>query len=173
MIFKRRKLNVRQMQVYCAVCLSEYCEKIGLSHPSIDELILHLLSITLTKNLMDWEISGRGLMLSGRGDPIPWTLEELVVENKRNSLLRVVELCVEVGIIDMYGAETNQPKKYMNLFIKELKNKKIKIPDVSIVDSICVDGSHWGRPATSYEYQYFCQNNLKKQNYKGYKGHAL
>lgn len=124
------QMTTKQKQVYAAKCFSKYCEEKGIINQSINELIDHLISIENWENIVDWENKGAQLELAGRGDEIPESIDYLISIKDKSSFSELLESVVEVGITDMYGAETEDPTLYLKKCIAILEKNKITIPTI-------------------------------------------
>jgi hypothetical protein len=127
---KLKKMTTRQKQVFAAKCFSKYCKEKGIIHHSINELIEHLISIENFENIVDWEHKGGELELAGRGDELPKSLDSIISLNDKNSFTVLLESVVEVGIVDMYGAETENPTIFLKKCIAILEKNNISIPTI-------------------------------------------
>ena len=123
-------LNTKEKQIFATKCFSKYCVEKEIFHQYIDELIIHLLSIQNTKNLPFWEGEGAKLMLNGRGDEFPKEIELILETKDKKTFLEILESTVEVGLVDMYGAETNQPEFYLKKCLSILSKNNISIPKI-------------------------------------------
>lgn len=125
-----RKLSNRELQACGALCLHRFCSAKHISHPNIDELVEHLLTMLVSTDLVGWERKGAGLELSGRGDPVPAELETLVPDDIFGDFHRLVEFVVEVGIVDMYAKSTEKPLNHLLRCLEILDANGIERPDV-------------------------------------------
>ncbi|WP_218834743.1 hypothetical protein [Burkholderia ubonensis] len=116
------------MQRYASSCLRRYCEVKGLSHPAVDALLDHLDSIETARDLAKWERKGALLELNGRGDPIPAGITSALSEDERNAFAVLVESVVEVGIVDLYGAKTDLPLRFLDKTMRILAQNGIPLP---------------------------------------------
>ena len=122
-------LNLIERQIFAAYCFSEYCSFKDIKHPEIENLISHLVSIKdFRNNLLDWEQKGGLLNLAGRGDDIPPDIRKMISNIDIKNFGKLLECCVEVGLVNMYGAETNQSFHFLNDCIRILENEKIPVP---------------------------------------------
>jgi hypothetical protein len=137
-------LNIRQKQAYAALCINQFCMHFNIRDNSISELITHLISLLTTDNIPEWESKGAILAIVGRGEPIPQNVIELVPVNCQEHFSELIENGVEVGIIDIYGALTEQPQQFLNNCIHILVQLKIEVPQLDglLLHSICSNG--WG-----------------------------
>jgi len=120
-----KNFNVRQMQAYAALCLFSFCDKLGIKHAGIDELILHMFNILVASDLAQWEQAGASLLITGRGDLLPLSVEKAISKEKLKPFNSLVELCVEVGLVDMYGDVTEQPYVFLKKCIKLIESYDI------------------------------------------------
>lgn len=150
--------NIRQMQAYAAFCLLAFCKGIRVRNVFVDELIIHLLSMLTANNLPDWERKGALIALNGRGDAIPVDVVASIPEDYRDTFNSLLECCVEVGIVDMYGANTEQPRKLLDKCIGILQSIGLEAPSLQSLGGLRKGGSAWGEPVSESE---FC--NLMKE----------
>ena len=143
--------NIRQLQVYAAVCLRNYCRHKGIWHQSINDLIQHLVSLMTAKYLPDWERRGTLLAVVGRGGPLPEGVVEIVDAGDLKDFSELIEFCVEVGIVDMYGAHTNKPFEFMEICIDILTKNNIKLPPADMLRKYGRGSCMWGDPVSESE----------------------
>lgn len=154
-------LTTRKKQAFAALCLAKYCTIRKIYHHSISELIEHLLSILICHSLSNWEDKGTSLEITGRGDPLPDSLIRMIPDNNLGTFNRLVECVVEVGIVDMYGANTDEPLRFLQECIKILENDGILPPDLE--DIIVTQQKEnqqenaWGAPISKLEYEQILQ----------------
>lgn len=125
---KIKKMTIAEKQDYAACCLSEYCEHFGISDERIDKLVSHLRNMKTASNLPKWENEGAMLALAGRGDCLPTDLEDKIPLSKKDEFVELLEATVEVGIVDLYGEETNLPYSFLMKSISVLIHNKIQLP---------------------------------------------
>jgi hypothetical protein len=106
-------LTSRELQVLAALCLSKFCKHFGIDHEALSSLISHECSILIAKDLSSWDAAGANLYLPGRGDPVPADILHLVPDLIKKDFTELVECSVEVGIIDLYGADTKMPRDFL------------------------------------------------------------
>ena len=123
-----RKLSTQEKQIYAAKCLENYCIHLKIDDESVDCLIEHLYAMKESTNLPKWESIGAKLSLTGRGDPLPISLLEKIPKHKLMEFSSLVDNCVEVGLSDMYGADTENPYQYLMKCIEILMSEKIDLP---------------------------------------------
>ena len=123
-------LSTREKQAYGALCLHRFCEAKGISHPDIDALVEHLLSMLVFDRLDEWEERGALLELCGRGDPVPESVKAVVSGDLLKTFERMVELVVEVGFCDMYHASSMRPLEHLMTCLAILDEHDIPRPDV-------------------------------------------
>ncbi|GLO57799.1 hypothetical protein PPUJ20066_38350 [Pseudomonas putida] len=63
--------------------------------------------------MSEWEARGALLELNGRGDPTPKSHKSSLSEFELEELCALVDCVVNVGIIDLYGAKTDLPLKFL------------------------------------------------------------
>jgi hypothetical protein len=101
----------RELQFYAVLCLCRYCDSRNVSAKPLDDLVTHLVSFLTVPRITDWEIQGTQLEMTGRGDEVPAEVLQQIPAGERDLFLRLLEECVSVGITDMYGANTDSPRK--------------------------------------------------------------
>lgn len=151
-------ISIREKQAYAALCLAKFCGEKGLYHQDIKKLIEYLLSLLIKENIVSWEQEGSGLSLSGRGDPIPNDLQNMIGDNNQEVFHNLVESVVEVGLSDMYGNFTQDPLKYTLKCIKILEENRVIPPNISkifnLIEEKSGDGmNEWGETFNEKEYQ--------------------
>ncbi len=80
--------------------------------------------------IVEWENKGAQLELAGRGDALPKSIDSLISIKDKSSFTELLESAVEVGITDMYGAETENPTLYLKKCIAILNKNKITTPKI-------------------------------------------
>ncbi len=150
-------LTTRKKQAFAALCLAKFCSVLKIIHYTISELTEHLLSILICHNLSDWEYKGTRLELTGQGDPLPESLKKIIPKDKFETFNRLLECVVEVGIIDMYGATTDEPSRFLHECVKILEDCGIVPPNVEdifeIQQSENKQENGWGAPISAIEYE--------------------
>lgn len=144
--------NIRQMQAYAAFCLVAFCRHIALRNVFVDELVVHLLSMLKANSLSEWERNGSRIAVNGRGDPIPVDVVTAIPENYRDTFSSLLECCVEVGIVDMYGTITDQPRKFVDKCIEILQGIGIEPPSFQSFSNLQRGSGAWGEPVSETEF---------------------
>ena len=149
-------LTNREMQCLGAAYLQRFCSAHCIEDVSLDELISHLLNIICASDLPAWETEGGRLTLCGRGDPMPEHLSHKLPGEQRNDFGRLIEHVVEIGIVDMYGANTDGPAIHLEEArqILEANDLVAPSPDLFRVQPRPIDGS-WGNPIPTSEFDSF------------------
>jgi len=153
-----RKMTVRQMQVGAALCLWKFCLTMKINHTSIDELLCHLFSVATAEDLAEWDTRGSLLAVTGRGDPIPEIVLKAVPEEHVDSFQRLLESCVEVGIVDLYGASTGLPAKFFGDCIRTLQREHVEVPNMAAIQEYCKGAEPWGEPVQCEELNLLLRN---------------
>ena len=143
--------NIRQLQAYAGLCLWQFCNHFDIKHPLINELILHLVRILITSSLPDWEQDGASLAITGRGDSLPVGVLEILAPDNLDIFNSLVENCVEVGIVDMYGAPSDQPMTFLEQSIKILTSSGVKPPPSEMLMKYKRGLGVWGEPVDESE----------------------
>lgn len=136
-------VSVRQLQAYSAICLWQYCHEKGIHHQKITALIRHLASIATTKSLPSWEQAGAMMALPGRGDPVPRDVAESIRAESLRLFCDLVESCVEVGIVDMFGGQTSEPRRFAAHCVAILEAEGVAPPKLNPIAAWQHD-DHWG-----------------------------
>ena len=145
------EFNTRQKQVYAAICLWVFCVQLSVQHDSIAKLFAHLVSMLTANSLPDWEQEGLELDIIGRGDPLPNDVEAVVPQEHLEAFNSLVESCIEVGIVDMYGESTEQPGIYLERCIDVLKLSGINAPNPRILAKYKIGNDSWGEAISEPE----------------------
>ena len=139
-------ISIREMQAYGAACLVKFCSSRGIESPHVSLLVRHLLDLMTSSDLPDWESKGAVLELSGRGDPIPDALLNVIRSSDLEDFSRLVDSVVEVGLVDMYGAETRQPLRFLNLAREILGGIGLTPPSIEELCLLSGRDQGWGAP---------------------------
>lgn len=157
MINLLRHMSIRKKQAYAALCLASFCAEKQIFHQGIKELIEHLLSILIKENLVKWENEGCSLEIPGRGDPLPDSIKAILSEDIYDVFYLLIECAIEVGIVDMYGALSDEPLSFLLECIKIVQSSGVEIPDINDVfnkkDIENASDSGWGETMSNEEYE--------------------
>lgn len=126
-------LSTRELQAYGAACLARFCADKGIDSPHVCDLVGHLVDVLTTDNLPAWESAGARLALAGRGDPLPSELREAIGDEISDEFERLVSLVVEIGLVDMYGASTDEPLEMLTRALDLLQRCGVRAPPTSEV----------------------------------------
>ena len=143
--------NIRQLQVYAGLCLWQFCTHFQIRHFLIDELIIHLMKMITATDLTRWEQSGTSLGITGRGDLLPKDVSLLFTPDNLKRFNALIENCVEVGIIDLYGASTNQPLNFLRQSMKILSNSNVPLPPPDLLVKYKKGVNSWGEPISDLD----------------------
>lgn len=122
------KLSPRDLQLYASKLLEAYCKAKSFQHTAINDLVAHLNNYPEDRNLSEWEKMGALLPLNGRGDDMPSDLSESIPSQDFEDFCQIVDSAVEVGIVDLYGAPTDLPVKFIEKISLILSRNKINLP---------------------------------------------
>jgi hypothetical protein len=125
-----KKLSTRQKQAYAALCLAQFCATKRIRHPAVNQLIEHLLSVLISDNVCAWEAQGGQIEFSGQGSCLPSIKSMLPADVSESAFDSLVENVVEVGLTDMYGADTDEPLEYLLKCIETVKHHGIEPPSI-------------------------------------------
>ncbi|MGZ2743517.1 hypothetical protein [Burkholderia stagnalis] len=131
LLVKLEGCSPEDRQIYASSCLRCYCEFKGISHPAVNELLNHLDSIASRQSVAEWDARGALLDLNGRGDPIPESLKSMLSGEDLNEFANLVDSVVEVGIVDLYGAKTDMPLRFLDKAMCILEENNIHFPVLS------------------------------------------
>lgn len=149
-----RRLSKRVMQAYGAACIAKYCSVKSISSEHVVALIEHLISVLTASYLPDWERAGAQLALTGRGDPWPDDLMTRVPPSEIQTFHNLVECAVEIGLVDMYVAETNGPEIFLGRVISILQSSSVEPPSMAeLIALTSVNETGWGDPISNAEYR--------------------
>lgn len=148
--------STRELQAYGATCLAKFCAETGIYSSSLFVLIDHLLLILTSSDLPAWEAEGATLELAGRGDPLPDDLARSIPRDLALDFRRLVEYVVEIGLVDMYGRQTDLPLNFLLASCDILKAHDIEPP---LLEELFpshgrATNSGWGAPLTDEQYQH-------------------
>lgn len=146
-----KEFNVRQLQAYAALCLLRFCKNFEIKDAAINELFHHLIQILSVNNLSSWEQYGANILITGRGDPIPERITQIINPDILKSFILLVEYCVEVGIVDMYGGATNQPMQFVEKCIAILRDYDLDEPSMKVLEEYKRGDDHWGNAISNAE----------------------
>ncbi|VVN43085.1 hypothetical protein PS684_05678 [Pseudomonas fluorescens] len=117
----------RDLQLYASKLLQTYCTAKSFQHCAINNLIAHLNNYPETHNQNEWEKIGALLPLNGRGDDMPSDLTQSIPPQDIDDFCQIVDSAVEVGIVDLYGAPTDLPAKFIEKMSLIFSKNKIDI----------------------------------------------
>lgn len=159
-------LSVRELQAYGAACLARYCAAKGIHSKHVEWLVDHLLLALVSTRLPVWETAGTMFELTGRGDPLPADLVELLPEHELASFERLVSCVVGIGMVDMYGGDTSQSLRSARESREVLESADVEQP--SVEDLFPSRGEKvergWGEPVTAEQYRHardWCLRTIK------------
>lgn len=147
-----KKLNIRGKQFYAALCVRFYCQNYKIVHPCIEELIDHCFRILTASDLPVWEQAGTKLCILGRGDPIPETVLRVIPSIRQLDFSKLIQNCVEVGIVDMYGVETDLPEIILEECFKILAVHRLELPKMFFKFEKLFCGDGWGKAIDDCEF---------------------
>lgn len=150
-----QNLNNRQMQAYAAICLLAFCRYAGIRHGSVDQLIGHLFALLTTKSIPDWEQEGTMLAVTGLGDPLPVDVEKDIPQKYLKLFVFLVDHCVEVGVVDIYGVDTDKPRNFLEICINTVQKIGLELPSPEILSRFRKGEGPWGEPVDETELRAF------------------
>lgn len=147
------KLSTRAMQAYGAACITKFCSVSSITSEHVTALIDHLLGVLTTSYLPDWENAGARLSLSGRGDPLSEDLVTRMPSGLVQSFHNLVECVVEIGLADMYGADTRVPAQFLQRATAILRSNSVEPPSITeLVGLVGISKPGWGPPLSVDQY---------------------
>lgn len=66
--------------------------------------------------------------INGRGDPIPESPNSVPSSGDLSELARLVDSVIEVGIVDLYDAQTDLPLRFLDKAMQTLERNAIPLP---------------------------------------------
>lgn len=150
------QLSNREMQCFGAMCLRRFCRHFGIEHVAIDELTNHLISILVTTDISAWNVKGTGLVITGRGDAVPEFVTAAVPVTRLDAFQGLIEHVVEIGLVDLFGADTGRPHEFFASAQRVLSENGVSIPDQALV--YLQDRplpTPWGAPLSERRYDAF------------------
>jgi hypothetical protein len=146
-------LSNRVMQVYGAACMVKFCAVHGIYSPGVDQLVKYLLELLSTNDLPEWEQAGSILELSGRENELPDDPAELLSARDRILFKKLLESVIEIGISDMYGADTDGPIQAVCEVRRILEKCGIEPPSIAGLYAIAHSQRGWGEPLSDNQVQ--------------------
>ncbi|HJX26336.1 MAG TPA: hypothetical protein VJ885_00365 [Thermoanaerobaculia bacterium] len=150
------ELSVRELQAYGAACLARYCAEKGIHSKHVEWLVDHLLLVLVSTRLPVWETAGTMFELTGRGEPLPPDLVELIPEGELSRFERLVSCVVKIGMVDMYGGDTSQSLRSARESREVLESADVKPPSVEDLFPSRQQGAErgWGEPVPGEQYRH-------------------
>jgi hypothetical protein len=149
-------LSTRELQAYGAACLAKYCAAKGIHSQHVEWLVDHLLLVLVATRRSAWETAGTMFELAGRGEPLPPDLEERIPASERTRFERLVGSVVEIGLVDMNGAEADRPLKLTREARELLEAANVEPPSVEDLfpgrQQTAERG--WGEPVAVEQYRH-------------------
>ncbi|WP_417356561.1 hypothetical protein [Flavobacterium sp.] len=138
-------LKIREQQLIGTLCIVCFCKKYDIQHHDIDEFVSYLLSILIADNLPEWEDEGLKVNIVGRGEPLPQSVENSILPKLRGDFQKLIDIASEIGMADMYGADTSAPVLTTQQCMAILAKHKIEVtlPEEFLNDT---DEDRWGEP---------------------------
>jgi hypothetical protein len=135
--------SVRQLQFYAGLCFRQFCLEKKIDHPAIDAFLKHLFSLASIESISEWPTNGAKLELTGLGDPLPDSLLAILPAALVEPFDHLSGNCIEVGMVDLWGAESDEPLRFVRRVIEILDRQGIATPDPRGLAAFR-DGTHWG-----------------------------
>lgn len=148
--------NKREKQILGAFAVKYFSDNYNIRDKSINELLMHLLNLGIAKDLAKWDEEGLNISITGRGDELPEKLIKKIPENIYNDFYELIDLVIEIGIVDLYGDDTDLPFKFLNqsIDILEKHNIRFEIPTLLIREK-GNKSKTWGNPIGLEKYNFF------------------
>lgn len=113
----------------------------------------HLFSLLKADDLSEWNDQGSLLEVVGRGDDLPSELESIIPDSLYEDFYNLVDNAVEIGIIDLFGALTDEPDECLSTCLGILKKHDIDLSVPQILLDFNYVNKSWGEPWDSDKYQ--------------------
>jgi len=139
-------LSNRVMQAYGAACIVKFCAARCIRSVHVDQLVKYLLKLLSSDNIPEWESAGSVLELSGRENVLPEAVADRLTAHDRVAFLRILESVAEIGIVDMYGADTNGPTQALCEATRILSSCGIEAPSIAELYAMVRSQRGWGEP---------------------------
>jgi hypothetical protein len=123
-------LTTRELQAYGVLCLRRFCRSKHIRHPSIDELIEHLLEFCVSTNFSEWEQAGAKIVLSNRGFDLPEELDWKIKEGMHQDVCDLLTRATDIGFTDVYGASTRKPLGHLRSCLAILARHGVARPAI-------------------------------------------
>lgn len=137
------KINNREKQAIGAISILFFCEKYLIYHKSIGELVEHLFEILISENLPKWDQDGLKMDIIGRGELLPEKVDEIIKPELKNDFFQLIEFVIEIGVVDLFGENTNYPNLFLKKAFDILKKHSITIKITeTLFNSECEEA--WG-----------------------------
>jgi len=111
-------------------------------------LVAHLWAfarIASPDEFVAWDRAAAGIVLHGRGDPVPDEVLAVVPTELQADFAALVEFVVEIGMYDAYGADTDEPRNYLMRAIGLCEGHNVPVPSLEpFLRS--PQNSRWGMP---------------------------
>jgi len=122
-------LDNRGLQFFASRCVRVFFQERKIVSKHITCLVEHLESMPNYQLIEQWNRKGAILDLNGRGDPWPKDFIELITAEIKYDVEVLIDSAVEVGICDLYGADTKEPVRYAKDCASVLRKYKMPIPE--------------------------------------------
>ncbi len=146
-------MNNRKMQAYSAICLLECCRQKSIIDPELNNLILYLLSILKATDLTIWDQEICDVDIPGRGEELPDRVMVKIKNEEQPIFVELINNCTEIGIADMYGANTNAPEHHYLESLNNCKQLGVELPRIDPILEIENGNNPWGNAISSAEYK--------------------
>jgi hypothetical protein len=150
-----RKHSTRKLQALAALCLAQYCAARKIQHPALEQLIEHLVKLLIAVSLPAWEQEGTRVDLTGRGDPLPSSLAAILPTPITQEFCFLVDNAVEVGLVDMYAKNSDEPRCFLNRCVRALEKSGVELPvvdDLFDVNASVPEEEGYGLPVSQAVY---------------------
>ncbi len=145
------KFNIRIKQAIGAMCIMSFCDKHGIKHDTIKELLNHLLKLLIVEDIPQWNEDGLNIEITGRGDDLPEALLNIIPENLYYDFFELVDKSIEIGIVDLFGAPSELPGKFLLDCLQILDKHNIAFSIPKFLPE--TDINPWGKPLLVEEYE--------------------
>ncbi|WP_338289401.1 hypothetical protein [Luteolibacter sp. LG18] len=120
--------SIRVFQFWGGLCVAAFCRHHRFGHRFIDELVYHHVELLRAPDLPAWDIAGARLAITGRGDAPPQEVLGIIPTELGDDFHRLIECATEIGIVDLYGAATDHPSRFLLKCLEVLDKHGIPKP---------------------------------------------
>ena len=118
------------MQFYAAICVHRFCRHYEVNDAELNRYIHHLASIMTMKDVVGWADSFDSSDIDKLAVCLPERFSAMMPTATLKDLEALIGYSAEVGLVDMYGAPTNDPQLFLRKCLAILDKHQIAVPDL-------------------------------------------